>query len=216
MRNALNAHLSRPAPAGAGQPFVTLLVLISAIGLTYLPGAFELTLFDRYAIAQGEWWRLLSGHFTHTGSSHLGWDLLAAAIATGYLEKYHRALAISALVSGIVSVNLLLLSPFSNLQFYCGLSGVLFAPLTVIIIQIGVQHRSIIGWLPALTCAGKVTWELCTAQSLLVTSVWPAYPLAHVAGMVGGIVALGWQIGHQQSRLIHAMICFELGRTAGK
>ncbi|MEH6579280.1 MAG: rhombosortase [Amphritea sp.] len=192
------------------KPVITLLLLLLAAGATYIPGAFELTLFDHSAIRQGEWWRLVTGHFTHTGSSHLMWDLLAAALATGYLEIHSRRLAIAAVVCGIFAVDILLLSSLSSLKFYCGLSGLLFAPLTLTVIIFGLKNGGLSGWLPALICAGKALWELIGSDSFLVNSGWPAYPMAHLAGICGGLFVLLTTILYRSSAYISEMIRFEI------
>lgn len=144
--------------------------------------------FDRSAITQqGEWWRLVTAHLMHSSVSHLVWDLIAFIGVSAYLERKQPALLIPTWVMGMVSVNLLLLSPLSDLAFYCGLSGVLFAPLTLAVIIYKRSTTGLMGWLPLWVCGAKLIWELLWPRMLFVDTGWSPYPASHVAGVAGGL-----------------------------
>jgi hypothetical protein len=36
--------------------------------------------FDRLAIEQGEWWRLITGHWVHSGPEHAAWNIAALGL----------------------------------------------------------------------------------------------------------------------------------------
>lgn len=149
--------------------------------------------FDDMAIkVDGEWWRLFSGQLVHSSRSHLFWDLLAFVGFAGYVEHFNRRLMQAVTISGLLFVNLLLLSPLSSFNYYCGLSGVLFAPLFIAVILYGNSHRGITAWIPAIACIAKLAWDLSQQTMFLVNSAWAAYPMAHLAGLVGGV--LGWAL----------------------
>mgnify|MGYP000731206128 CR=1 FL=1 len=145
--------------------------------------------FDRVAIIHnGEWWRLITSHMVHSNTSHLFWDVMTFAAVSAYLERKQPGLVVPAWLLGMVSVNLLLLSPLSDLSYYCGLSGILFTPLTLAVIIYQRETRGLTGWLPMLVCSTKLVWELVQTQTLLVNTDWQAYPESHAAGVIGGLL----------------------------
>ena len=115
--------------------------------------------YDRAAIADGELWRLLSGHFAHLGWGH--YLLNAAGVALVWVLVGHRFthfqwfLALAALIAGI-DLGFWYLDP--ELGWYVGLSGVLHGVLVA---------GLIVGWResPAETAvllilvAGKLGYE---------------------------------------------------------
>ena len=178
-------------PANAGGvcciPVITLSIIFLAFPFSLSTELFRLAYFDQRLISEGELWRLVSGHLSHTSTSHLSWDILAFALAAGYLERHSKRLLLLSLLGGLIAVNGLLLSPWSGVGSYAGLSGILFAPLFLSLLIFARKQPSLNGWLPMLICIGKVIWEQFSGQALLSQSPWPPYPAAHLAGLVGGI-----------------------------
>jgi len=117
-----------------------ILLLSGLIALFGEPGRLLLR-YARGAIGEGEIWRLVSGHFTHLGWSHL---LLNAAglVFVWYLvgrdfKPGQWLLILFACVAGI-DLGFWFLNP--NLSWYVGLSGVLHGMLAAGIV-VGVQER---------------------------------------------------------------------------
>lgn len=177
-------------PALAGRFWLTLSLALTALSLSLTELAFYNSYFDRQLIWQGQYWRLLSGHFTHTSLSHMGWDLIAFTLAVGYVEQRSRTLALICLTAGTLSVNLLLLSPVAEVGRYAGLSGMLFAPLTIALVHFAVTRGTPEAWLPALICLIKLVMEQVSGTALLSQSPWPPYTAAHIAGTAGGLALL--------------------------
>lgn len=179
-------------PASAGGilqlPLVTLAIVLLSVPLSVSPELFQLGYFDRSLIEQGQVWRLITGHLSHTSLNHLGWDLVAFAVAAGYLELNSRRALLVSLITGVISVDALLLSPWAEISSYAGLSGLLFAPLLISLVIFARKQPSLIGWLPLLLCMAKLIWEQFSQQALLSQSPWPPYPAAHLAGAIGGIL----------------------------
>jgi len=147
--------------------------------------------FDQHAIVhQGEWWRLITGHLVHSNSSHLFWDLCAFAGVSWYLERHTPALLLPSWLAGLITVNLLLMSPLSELSYYCGLSGLLFAPLIIALFQFQKQVGGLSGYLPLLATGAKLGWELVSSKHFLVQSDWAPCPEAHLAGVIGGLLVI--------------------------
>ena len=171
-------------------PVVTtsLLLLIAAIHAV----APDKTLFYFGAgeIAQGQTWRLFTGHLAHADWSHLLWNALGLAILGWLIERHSRRLLLAALAAGIIAVSGLLLSPFSTLDYYCGLSGVLNA---LLVIALWLEWRDSRAWWVAaiaLACFLKVLVEISSGQSIITQISWPPFAWSHLAGMAGGMAIL--------------------------
>lgn len=151
---------------------------------------FENFVFDRIAIMGGEYWRLVTCHFTHSSFSHVFWDVLAFAGSVAWLARYSPRAIIPVLVSGIIAVNLLLLSDMSPLAYYCGLSGVLFSPLTVAAYIHLKQNLSFAGMVPLVVISLKLMVDLISQDTIVVNTDWYAYPESHLAGATAGLIII--------------------------
>lgn len=158
--------------------------------------------FDKAAVEQGEWWRLLSAHFVHSSFSHALWDVMAFGLSIVWLRCYSTRAVLLSIVSGMLVVDGLLISTWSELDRYCGLSGLLFSPLVVAAGLHWKASRGLIGWLPAVIIAAKLLADVMSERTLMVDTQWQAYPLAHVAGASSGLIVL--------------VLCLALGRGQAK
>lgn len=184
-------------------PWISVAFTLVSIALSMYPSGLMHFCFDAQAIAQGEWWRLLTGHLVHSSAEHLIWDALAFFCVGVYVEVNSSRLLAMSLLAGLLSVDLLLLSAWSPLLFYCGLSGILFAPLAVALWLHWQNSRGLLSVAPMMICAGKIIWELVQQNNLLVNSGWPAYPPAHLAGIVGGLLVcfVGYRLFNDENRI---------------
>jgi rhomboid family GlyGly-CTERM serine protease len=171
-------------------PWLTVATAALALLLSLLAGpAAPGLVYDRGAIEAGQWWRLLTGHLVHSDPSHLCWDL-AGLLVLGWL--FERQLTsgyfLLALLSGVVAVDVWLWWGPAPLR-YCGMSGFLNTLLASGLVQ---QWRTKRCWLVPLVGIGatlKIVWETLSGHAILTATVWPAVPLAHAAGFIGGILA---------------------------
>jgi rhomboid family GlyGly-CTERM serine protease len=141
-------------------------------------------------IARGEIWRFFTGHLTHADVGHLWWNCLGLAVLGSLLECHSRSLLGITLAGGIIAVGILLLTPFSQLQYYCGLSGVLN---TLLLVALWVEWRRSRSWLIlllAFCCIVKTAIEVSLGASVLTNISWPPYAWAHVAGLSGGVIVI--------------------------
>ncbi|WP_432473596.1 rhombosortase [Amphritea sp. HPY] len=221
MRTLIQNLRIPPAPAGGKKlplPWFSILIALLTLPLSLSDSGFNFAYFDTQLINAGQYWRLFSGHLSHISPSHLLWDLIAFLLASCYLEYHNRRLAVLSVSAGICSVNLLLISDIASINSYAGLSGLLFAPLTISLIMFGIRSRSATGWLPLLICTVKVIGESISGVSLLSDSLWPPYPPAHLAGILGGCSALLlWRLyGNWQSQYSNclAMLSFMFSFSA--
>lgn len=174
-------------------PVLTFVLLLVIAGLYWMAPDPTTLYFSAADIARGEAWRLVTGHFTHADLGHLFWNGLGLAVLGAMIERRSASLLWISLGTGLVSVNVLLLSPFSQVEYYCGLSGVLN---TLLVVVLWLEWRSSRSWLvaaTALACLLKVVIEISLGTSVLTNISWPPYAWSHAAGLVGGLTILrGW------------------------
>ncbi len=97
-------------------------VLVAAFG----DAARELLRYERAAIADGEYWRLLSGHFVHLGYAHLALNLVGLLLVwllVGRLYNTRRWLLVTAIAIVVMDAGFWFLD--ADLRWYVGLSGLL-------------------------------------------------------------------------------------------
>ncbi|MDZ7829975.1 MAG: rhombosortase [Halofilum sp. (in: g-proteobacteria)] len=105
---------------------IATLAVALACALLQATGAESYLRYDRYAIGDGEVWRLVSGHFVHLGTAHLAVNVAGLALVALLVGRHLslRAWGATLLVCCLVTAGgLLWLSP--NVRWYVGLSGVL-------------------------------------------------------------------------------------------
>jgi rhomboid family GlyGly-CTERM serine protease len=184
--NKLVSSLSWPAFTRLSSAFY-LLIAISLLSV-FFQANMSLFIFDREAVNQGEFWRLLTSHFTHSSGSHALWDILAFSAVVYWLGRVSVKQVIVAVFVGIAAVDFLLLSAYSSLEYYCGLSGILFSPLMFACYHFWQSNKGVIGVLPFVICIAKVIWEASAKSMLFVDTGWYAYPEAHQAGVLAGLI----------------------------
>ena len=169
-------------------PFQTIGLVLLLIGIHFLAPDRSVFYFSADSIAQGETWRLVTGHLVHADLQHLGWNCLGLLVLGTLIEQYSRTAWWAALCFGIASVSTLLLSSFSQLDYYCGLSGVLN---TLLLVALWYEWRRTRSWLIIVVALGaviKTLIEVSSGEALLTHIDWPPYAWSHVAGLTGGIL----------------------------
>ncbi len=174
------------------------IALPSAIGAASLAlqaaGAGRALRYQRDAILDGEWWRLLSGQLVHLGWTHLWLNLAALALISLLFARTLRLsewLWIHAAAFLGTGLGLLAFSP--GLQWYVGLSGALhglFAGGALISLRRGERGA----WLLLIALLFKLAWERL-AGSVPGSSAWIGGEViteAHLYGAVAGLVAAAW------------------------
>ena len=192
-------------------PILTISLVTTLIGLHWLVADKTLFYFSAAEIARGEIWRIVSGHFMHADLQHLLWNCLGLAVLGTLLEYRSRRVLLAALGTGIVFVSALLLTPFSQLEYYCGLSGVLN---TLLLVALWLEWRLTRSWLIiVITCGSiaKVLIEVSQGISIMTHISWPPYAWSHVAGLFGGLFII-WI---QSRGFCHALSHRQNTRPAG-
>lgn len=132
------------------------------------------------AVAAGEWWRLITAGFLHSGLLHIGFNMFALYVLGPGLENILGRLRYVALYAAgltAASVGALLLSP---LALTVGASGAIFGLMGATII--GQRSMGINPWR-----SGIIGWVVI---NLVFTLVVPGISIGgHLGGLAGGLIA---------------------------
>lgn len=201
-------RLFRALPDGAestssGRKLLSLLspaIVVALAGLALvtpeLTAAWEL---NRAAIADGQWWRVFTGHLTHWNLDHLFWDaatFVALAAACIWLRPLTT---LTGTLVGCVVISATVFLAHPQLETYRGLSGLdtaLFTLLAAIIYQEarldGDRALGAVAKWAVASLVAKTGYEVVTGATLFVDSEVAGFmPLAsaHAAGAVVGLLA---------------------------
>jgi len=151
----------------------------------------ELGRYQRDAIENGEYWRLVSGHLVHLGFGHL-WPNLAALVVIGALFEgvfrngdWWRASIASA---AAIDLGLYVLDP--SVDWYVGLSGVLHGFVAAGALAL-LLRQDMLGAALAVGLGGKLLFEQIVGPvPFTAASVGgPVVVAAHLYGAAGGLLA---------------------------
>jgi rhomboid family GlyGly-CTERM serine protease len=174
---------------GVSPPWRTLLLTAVALALYLMAGAApELWVYDRFAITQGEWWRLVSGHWVHSDLEHATWDIGALLVLGLLFESRLKHGLFSVLAVATLGVDLWLWYFEPSLYFYCGLSGILNGLLALGLMSLWRDLRHPLVWMTALGALLKIAWEIGAGEALLTSTAWPSVPVVHAVGFVCGLL----------------------------
>lgn len=174
-------------------PWLTLFVLGAALVLYLWPRAADAFIFDRSALAEGQLWRLLTGHLVHLSAPHLIMDGAAFCIVAAAIERAGRPLGPLLLMLG-AGIGGFLWWLLPQVAFYGGLSGINYGLFVYAAITLPAPRSRgrRAGQVAAGALAVKVmleigmqaTWSCLPAQGFV------PLPQSHAAGII--IVLLYW------------------------
>jgi rhomboid family GlyGly-CTERM serine protease len=212
-------HQEKARHGGFGLPWRTLLLSLVAVGIYWLLGAApDAWVFDRLAISQGEWWRLITGHWVHSDVDHALWDIGALMLLGFLFERRLGNHLLWALLAASLAVDAWIWWGQPLLAYYCGLSGILNALMAVGLIRLWQEMRHPLILLTGLGFVAKVAIELAGGQMLLTSTAWPGVPGAHAVGLGSGILytwvqtlITRWEKQHESIDHGHAADTVRLG-----
>lgn len=195
-----------PTDWRARLPWVYLTLGAVALVVQCAPAWRGSLIYDRAAIAHGEWWRLWTGHWVHFGWPHFVVDTGLFLIMGWTLERAHRCFALTALVAMPLFVSLALWWFDPGMERYGGLSALNLGLLLFLALQ-GWQRDWRDWFWPAVLAiyVGEVIFEIMSggtgggmikfddASVRVATS-------AHVASAVYALVAWLWLARPVRSR----------------
>lgn len=185
--NGLSSIISR---GGGKLPRLTLVsACMASLVFVFNGPAGELLVFDRELITQGQWWRLLSGHWVHSDPQHLFWNLAGLSVLGFLFEPLLGARRmLQVLVAGMLVVDLCLWFLLPGLLFYCGLSGILNTLLFAGLWLAWCNGRHPVYLLVGSGALIKVVMEVFMQTAIFTDTLWPSLPLAHLGGFVAALV----------------------------
>ena len=166
--------------------------------VAFVASATELLQYDRGALAAGQWWRGMTGHWAHWSADHLLWDAATFAALGWLAEARSRKRFLVCVVGSCLAITTGLWFVRPDVAFYRGLSGIdsaLFALVAVGLIREAVATRragtAALGGAALLAFVLKVTWESTAGGVLFVDAAaagFESLPLAHAAGGTVGLL----------------------------
>jgi len=183
-------------------PIWTLLLCGVAASVFSLPLVQTALVYNRTAIADGEFWRLITGNLVHLSTPHFLYDVTALLVAGALIEMHrYRHFAMLCLVSGAL-IGMTLYVAMPEIIVFGGLSGVVTAAVTYLCLH-GVQQGGAWKWLCLLVLAGlvaKLGVEMAFGFSLTVgagTQTFVPVPVSHAVGAATALllyVLVSWRV----------------------
>ena len=187
-----------------GRYRTTLLLVAAAVVIEVLPGAAGVLEYDRAALGRGEWWRVLTCHWTHFSVDHFLWDVAVLGLLGALCEERSRRRVVACVVGAAVGIPAAVWVALPGMARYRGLSGIdaaLFALLAVLIGREGVRAREWrwAGFAAAgmAAFAAKMGFELVRGSTVFVAGGEAAMipvPLAHLVGAAMGVAVGLWPV----------------------
>lgn len=154
--------------------------------------------YERALVAQGQWWRLLTGHIVHLGWTHLALNLMGLALmwALFFPDYSVRGWAVILLCS-LVTIDAAFFFIERDVRWYVGLSGLLHGVMAAGTIAY-VRRREPGAWVLVPFLIGKLIYEqfVGTMPYSLDSAGGPVVVDAHLYGVLGaviGVLALRWR-----------------------
>lgn len=149
--------------------------------------------YDRAGIADGELWRLGTGHIAHLGVSHLLLNLAGLGVVwllVGSAFSLLEWLVVIACGIAFIDLGFWVLDP--RLSWYVGLSGLLHTMLVAGIIG-RLREAPAESVLLAVVVAAKLAWEQLAGPlpGSETSAGGPVVVNAHLYGAIAGIIAAG-------------------------
>lgn len=182
-------------PLIARLPLVTLAVCLTALALLAAPAAVTDCLqFHRPRIADGELWRLVTGHTVHYSAAQGLRDVLAFGILGWSLENDSRPALLRTLAAALITVPFVLWTVEGDLLLYRGLSALDYALLGALCaraVREG-QKARLIGLSAFAAAVAWIGWQWvgmgATVDAAPDADAFTPVPSAHLAGLLAGFV----------------------------
>jgi rhomboid family GlyGly-CTERM serine protease len=169
-----------------------------AVLVSLLPDAGAGLAYDRHAIAAGELWRLLTGHFVHWSPGHLTWDVGTFLVLGAACEVRSRRRFLACLAGSALAIPIAVWLWLPELRLYAGLSGIdsaLFALLgTELVSEQWRRHSPAALGIALALClafALKIGFEMTNGGTVFVGDLAPGIapvPRAHLVGAGIGVL----------------------------
>lgn len=184
------ANLNGSGPAARSLAgWMTFAVALAVVTLTPLR---NLLYFSPTAVADGQWWRVLTHPFVHVSWYHLLLDGTAFLLLYQSLRGPRLAYVAASAAGSLLAA--CWFWPAIGATGLCGLSGVAHGLMAVSALEL-IQRRERLGWVCLVAVVAKSVWEAATGT---VFFTWLHFGLmgapvavCHAGGVVGCLLAKG-------------------------
>jgi len=149
---------------------------LSSLAVYVWPNAMTALIWQRDALAEGQWWRLITAHFVHLNVRHLLWNLLGAWVICELLWdqlELHEGLMLCG--ASALGVSLLLWFCQPAFFWYAGLSGVLHGLWAGAAGAAWCRRPSLFFSGALILLLGKLAWPVGSIAGMAVASLWGAH-----------------------------------------
>lgn len=147
--------------------------------------------YDRTSVADGEWWRLLTGHLVHLNAAHLLLNLTGLVLVWLLVgNRLSAATWASVIAISIASMDLAFWFLDPGLSWYVGMSGLLHGLLLAGVVA-GFRSAPFESVVLGLLVVAKITYEQYAGPlpGSEATAGGPVVVNAHLYGAIGGLVS---------------------------
>lgn len=168
-------------------PVVSSIIIVISLFVYLFDGLSSMFIYDRDVILDGEFWRLITGHFVHFSGLHFSFNIIAFGITGWIIEKraYPGFGMLVLIMAFVIGVSMIVLKP--DMQFYGGLSGISHGAL-IYLALFGLREAkpwNTISWVILLFVPIKVGIEMFTGGLLAYRAeTFVPVPLSHLMGVV--------------------------------
>nr|WP_290369158.1 rhombosortase [Vibrio hippocampi] len=168
--------------------------------LLQFPALQAIAEWSREQILSGQWWRIVTGNFTHTNVTHLCLNLASVWVICFLFRPS------SAMFAGVTSFSAVTIGLgifVSEIQIYLGLSGILHALFAFLALREALQGRQS-SWLLVIGVIGKVALEQIqgapesTAKLIQANVAIEAHLIGAITGLTLAILLQGYQYYQQR------------------
>lgn len=175
------------------------------IALQLLPASWQqLLVYERDAVAAGQWWRLLSGNLVHLGWTHLALNAAVMLIGARLFEGVRAPVAwLTGLVVCMLAVSLGLHILSTDIEWSAGISGALHGLLVIGGLDL-YRRRDWVGPVLLALCIAKVTAEQFIGDGSPTEALIgaPVVVDAHLWGALGGVVFALADLAYRRRRRV--------------
>lgn len=148
--------------------------------------------YERTAVLDGQWWRLVTGHLVHADAAHLAWNLAGAALVWWLFgAEYGRLEWLVIVLASAAAIDIAFLGWMPGLDWYVGLSGVLHGCMAAGLAAWLARAHDPLVLLVAILFAAKLVFEHWQGPLPFTagTLALPVIVEAHSYGAIGGLAA---------------------------
>ncbi len=167
------------------------LLLVCAMVAAFGDAGREILKYERLAIEDGQYWRLVTAHFAHLGTTHLLLNMAGLVLVWLLVGRYMSRLQWSlTVIMSMVAVSAGFWFIDTYMLWYVGLSGVLHGLLLAGAIQ-GFRSQPSESAVICAVVIGKLAWEQFSGPLPGSESVSGGEVVvnAHLFGAIGGLMA---------------------------